>query len=219
MPRRNVPTFWYVIGTASCVMPLLVAANRIRYTPPIPTAWVQTELEQMDVPVSEPQYSPKPVSPEYYYRIPVTPIYKSYPVYAPGRAPAGYMENLKRLAPRLAFDASRLRTREEWVRAGEIVFDAATAYGAVVNIDDLANPEWYAATGIPIAKDGTIPWVRYVIRGTGNVEVGNLSCGFCHTRVLADGSVVKGAQSNFPVDKSVAYRNRRRGTPDQIRED
>ncbi len=195
----------------------LIAADKAPYHPQIPKAWVEAEFEQMDVPVSQPAYSPKAVSPDYYYRIPVIPIYKSYPVYAPGRAPAGYLERLKRLPPELAFDATRLQTKEDWIRAGEIVFDAPASYGTDVSMEDLANPDWYSATGVPIARDGTVPWVRYVIRGTGNVEVGNLSCAFCHTRVLPDGTVAKGAQSNFAFDKAIAFRNRRRGQPDEIR--
>jgi hypothetical protein len=183
------------------------------FAPKVPRAWQQTALEQLDVPVSHPEYSPRHVTEDYYYRIPAALIYKSYPVYAPARAPAGYMEKLKRLAPELAFNPSRLKTKEDWIRAGETVFDAATSYGTEVSMKDLADPEWYATTRVPIAKDGTVPWVRYVIRGTGNVEVGNLSCGFCHTRVLADGSVVKGGQSNFSFDKAVAFRNRRSSTP------
>ena len=183
------------------------------FAPEIPRAWQQTALEQLDVPVSHPEYSPRHVTEDYYYRIPAASIYKSYPVYAPGRAPAGYMEKLKRLSPELAFNPANLKTREDWIRAGETVFDAATSYGTEVSTENLADPAWYAATRVPIARDGTVPWVRYVIRGTGNVEVGNLSCGFCHTRVLADGSVVKGGQSNFSFDKAIAFRNRRSSTP------
>jgi hypothetical protein len=183
----------------------------------IPRVWQKAELEQLDVPVSHPEYSAKHVPEDYYYRIPAAAIYKSYPVYAPGRVPPGYMEKLKHLAPELAFNAAKLQTKDDWIRAGQIVFDAAATYGTDVSADDLANPEWYAATGVPVAKDGTVPWVRYVIRGTGNVEVGNLSCGFCHTRVLPDGSVVKGAQSNFSFDKAIAFRNRKRVPAEEVR--
>lgn len=207
-----------MIASALCLFPsFLVAADKTLYRPQIPKVWVEAELEQMDIPASQSAFSQKAVSPDYYYRIPVAPIYKSYPVYAPGRAPAGYMEKLRSLPPVLAFDSARLQTREDWIRAGEIVFDAAAAYDSDVNVDDVSNPEWYSATGVPTARDGTVPWVRYVIRGRGNVEVGNVSCGFCHTRVLPDGSVVKGAQSNFPFDRAIAYRDRRRGKPDNIR--
>ena len=106
---------------------VLFAGDKAGFRPQIPRIWVEAELEEMDVPVSQPAYSQKAVAPEYYYQIPVAPIYKSYPVYAPGRAPAGYMEKLKRLPPELAFDAARLKTKDDWIRAGEIVFDAPTA--------------------------------------------------------------------------------------------
>ena len=56
-------------------------------------------LERLELPVSKPEYSPKAVSEDYYYRIPAATIYKSYPVYAPGRVPLGYIEKLKRLPP------------------------------------------------------------------------------------------------------------------------
>jgi hypothetical protein len=217
MNRHDLGILRDTIASVICLSTFLVAADKTPYRPQIPKAWIEAELEQMDVPVSQPAYSQKAVSPDYYYRIPVTPIYKSYPVYAPGRVPAGYMEKLKRLPPELAFDPARLRTKEDWIRAGEIVFDAPTAYDAEVNMGEVTNAAWYSATGVPIAKDGTVPWVRYVIRGTGNVEVGNLSCGFCHTRVLPDGSVVKGAQSNFSFDRAIAFRERHRGTPSEIR--
>ena len=207
-----------LILLTTTLVPFLTAGEAM-YRPHIPKTWVQSELDELDVPVSMPAYAQKVVSPDYYYRIPVTPIYKSYPVYAPGRAPAGYMERLKRLRPELAFDPARLKTKEDWIRAGEIVFDAPTAYDVEVDLKEAADPEWYATTSVPIAKDGTIPWLRYVIRGTGTVEVGNLSCGFCHTRVMPDGSVVKAAQSNFSVDRAVAFRDRRRGVRDELRND
>ncbi len=206
-----------VIAATLSASALLLAADKVPFHPQIPKAWVEAGLEQMDVPVSRPAYSQKAVSPDYYYRIPVAPIYKSYPVYAPGRAPAGYLDQLKHLSPELAFNPARLKTKEDWIRAGEVVFNAPTTYGDEVNLEEVASPAWYSATGVPVAKDGTVPWVRYVVRGTGNVEVGNLSCAFCHTRVLSDGTVVKGAQSNFSFDQSIAFRERRRGNPADIR--
>jgi hypothetical protein len=187
------------------------------FRPEIPRVWQSAELERFEVPLSHPEYSPKAVSEEYYYSIPVLPIYKNYPVYAPGRVPLGYMEKLKQLKPELAFDSAKLRTKEDWIRAGELVFNAPTEFGSNVSVEEVGDPKWYAATGIPVARDGTIPWVRYVIRGTGNVELGILSCAFCHTRVLSDGSVVKGAQSNFSFDKAIAFSDRRRTKPEDAR--
>jgi hypothetical protein len=63
-----------------------------------------------------------------------------------------------------------------------------------------------------------MPYARYVIREKGKIELGNLSCSFCHTRVLPDGTVIKGGQGNFPFDKSIPFWERRRLSADQIRQ-
>jgi hypothetical protein len=75
----------------------------------------------------------------------------------------------------------------------------------------------YACTSLSISRDGTVPWVRYAVRATGNVEIGTLSSGFCQTRALSDGSVVKEAQNNFALDKAIAFQDRHRGIPDAVR--
>jgi hypothetical protein len=50
-----------------------------------------------------------------------------------------------------------------------------------------------------------LPDLRYVIREKGKIELGSISCATCHSRVLPDGSVVKGAQSNFPFERARAH--------------
>ena len=87
------------------------------------------------------------------------------------------------------------------------IFDAPIYYTnhRVVALADVRNPEWYQATGAPVAKDGTLPYVRYVVRQKGTVDLGNFACGFCHTRLMPDGSSIKGAQGNFPFEKSKAW--------------
>jgi hypothetical protein len=42
-----------------------------------------------------------------------------------------------------------------------------------------------------------------VIKEKGKIEVGILSCGMCHTRVMPDGQILKGAQGNFPSDRAL----------------
>jgi hypothetical protein len=64
-----------------------------------------------------------------------------------------------------------------------------------------------------VLKDGTLPFYRYVIREKGKVEIGALSCSMCHTRVMPDGSIIKGAQGNFPFDRAFAW-DYRHGSPD-----
>ena len=68
------------------------------------------QMAALELPLADPSVSPKHVPADYYYRIPVRPIYKSYPVYAPGKEPQGYREWLKKQQPETVFDVSRLKT-------------------------------------------------------------------------------------------------------------
>jgi hypothetical protein len=132
-------------------------------------------------------------------------IYKTYPVYRPSREPAGYMDWLKQQEPEIAFDLSRLRTREDWVKAGEVVFNAPTSYGPVFfSAANLRDPSFFEKNGMPVANDGTVPFARWVIRRRGEVELGSMGCNTCHTRVMTDGAVVPGAQGNNPGDRQGA---------------
>ena len=55
---------------------------------------------------------------------------------------------------------------------------------------------------MPLTLEGTVPFYRYVVREKGKVELGSFSCGTCHTRILPDGTIVKGAQGNFPMGRA-----------------
>jgi hypothetical protein len=78
-----------------------------------------------------------------------------------------------------------------------------------IGVDDVRDPEFLKRTGVPVARDGTIPALRYVVRKKGTVELGSFACGMCHTRVQPDGTLIKGAQGNFPGDRVVAFTLRR----------
>src|SRR6476660_1583032 len=71
--------------------------------PNIPRVWVDSEIAALEVPLANPAGSPKHISAEYYYSIPVRPIYKSYPVYAPGHEPPGYFDRLTRQEPEIVW--------------------------------------------------------------------------------------------------------------------
>jgi len=192
----------------------------------VPRIWDDQAIATLEVPLANPVGSPKHISSDYYYRIPVRPIYKNYPVYAPGHEPAGYMEWLKGREPEIEWDDAGqkppLQTRADWIHAGELVFDSPIFYTThrILTLDDVHNPKWYEATGAPIAKDGTLPYVRYVIRKKGEVDLGNFACGFCHTRVMADGTAIKGAQGNFPFEKSKAWGFQQASTtPEELSEE
>ncbi len=199
-----------------CVIVAIAAAGahylhgQDAFSPVIPRSWDEEALGRLEVPLPNPEFSPRAVPADYYYRIPVRPIYRGYPVYAPGKEPPGYFETLSQREPEVIWndDAGirpRVATRADWIRAGEAVFDAAIFYDGVSTAAQVRNPDWHAQVRPPVTAEGILPFTTYVIRKKGKVELGNNACGFCHTRVLPDGAVVKGAQGNFAFDRAIAY--------------
>ena len=195
-------------GAASGTFLMLFAGIAARagtpavFHPEIPRAWDEREVSLFQVLLSERDRSPRYMSSQEYYAQQVRPIYKTYPVYAPGREPAGYMEALGQKDPQIAFDVSKLHTKEDWIRAGETVFDAAPEPIPVppLQLMKLLTRQM----NIPTTPDGVIPFLTYVVRKKGEVEMNLFSCATCHTRVLPDGSLVKGAQGNAPFEQTFA---------------
>ncbi len=183
---------------------LLSVGALLLQQPLVPRTWDARELAAFELPLVQADRSAQHATPDYYYRLAVRPIYKSYPVYAPGSEPAGYMEWLAQHEPALAFDPLALATDAEWIAAGEAVFDAPLGYGATFKVATLRDRGWYERNHVPVTKDGIMPFSRYVIRKKGVVEAGSGSCLMCHARVMADGTLLKGAQGNFPADRIVA---------------
>ena len=178
-------------------------SNRL---PAIPRTWDDEAMLSLEVPLARAEASPKYVPSSYYYQMPVRPIYKSYPVYYPGKEPAGYMNSLSKETPQVIFDATKLKTEEDWIKAGEIVFDAPIEFeDSGLLFSGVRDKAWYEQNHVPVTKDGVFPFMRYVVREKGKVELGVLSCAACHTRVMPDGTTIKGAQGNFPDDRAFAY--------------
>jgi hypothetical protein len=185
------------------------------FQPNVPQTWDDAALAETELPLAKPvkrQHVPS----EYYYRIPVRPIYKTYPVYHPDKEPAGYFDQLRRAQPQLLWDDKgtrpKLETREDWVRAGELVFDAGIIFTTNTMLGPSAGPAllvrdraWHEQTAAPVTPEGILPFVRYVIREQGKVEIGTLSCAMCHTRVMPDGTTIRGAQGNFPFARAFAF--------------
>lgn len=177
----------------------------------IPRIWDDAAMADLELPLSNPIWSPKHISADYYYRIPVRPIYKQYPVYAPGHEPPGYLDWLKQQDPRIIWDdkghAPPLQTEADWISAGELVFGTQIFFPETggVAFEDVRNAAWYEKGGVPVAADGTLPFVNYVIRQKGKIELGSFSCAMCHTRVMPGGAILKGAQGNFPLERAAAH--------------
>ena len=182
----------------SCWLISTFAVSAQPFHPDIPRTWDDREVAAFQLPLAQRDRSPRYLSSLEYYALKVRPIYRTYPVYVAGREPTGYFESLKQKEPEIVFDASKLRTNEDWIRAGEQVFEASP------------DPQPAPPAPLPLppailvrtTRDGVIPYLRYVIRKKGVIEFGvATSCAACHTRVLDDGTVVEGAQGNLPVDQ------------------
>jgi hypothetical protein len=63
-----------------------------------------------------------------YYALRVRSIYKSYPAYAPGQEPDGYLDSLRQKDPEVIFEADKLRTKEDWILAGKAVFESENSF-------------------------------------------------------------------------------------------
>jgi hypothetical protein len=205
--HRKLPLLIFVLLCGCAILAIRGSAQKKTTTwqSNIPKTWVDAEMAELEVPLADPAGSPKHISAEFYYRIPVRQVYKSYPIYHPDKEPAGYFDWLKQQQPEIAFDATKLKTEEDWIKAGEVVFDATLVYlPPITPFTDVRNPAWYRELQQPLAKDGTLPFYRYVIREKGQIEVTFDSCASCHTRVLSDGTVIKGAQGNISFAQAYA---------------
>jgi hypothetical protein len=169
--------------------------------PVIPPFWDADLLHDYELPLATPAMSPSHVSRDYYYALAERPLFKSYPIYHPDREPAGYLERLRAATPERVFEPANLKTDADWIAAGRDVFEMPIDYGGpIVTVANVRDAAWYSRHRMPLTKDGTLPFARYVVREKGKVEVGNLACSMCHTRVMADGTAILGAQGNFPFD-------------------
>lgn len=162
------------------------------FHPVIPKAWDDKEVVQFEMPLAQADRSPRYMAAEEYYALKVRPIYRSYPVYAPGREPPGYIESLKQKEPEVIFDASKLLTMQDWIQAGKLVFESDVLFRPAPATAPSVQP------ALPPSRGGILaffmPGYRYYVRKKGVVEIGINACANCHTRVMPDGSFLEGAQ-------------------------
>src|SRR4051812_32142218 len=148
-----------------------------RFDPVIPRTWDDASIQTLEVPLAHASASPVHVNASYYYRIPVRPIYKSYPVYESSHEPKGYWKWLQNREPVILWDDSGhrppLQTEADWIKAGELVFQAPIAFDSEGFLPELRDPnsEMYRAIGVPTTPEGVNPFVHWVIRKKGNVEL------------------------------------------------
>src|SRR5262252_738785 len=169
-----------IVATLLLVLGASAAQTQRTAAVEIPKTWDDAEIARHEIPLADPAASPPTRVVRLLLPDPVRPIYKGYPVYAPGHEPSGYMDWLKQQDPVIVWDdgvrGPPLQTEADWIRAGAMVFEAPISGNTNIVVDDVRNQEWLEKTATPIAEDGTLPYFQYIVRRKGVVELGNLSC-------------------------------------------
>jgi len=204
--------------TQSLILLLTWAASLAAqpFRPEIPQFWDDHAVEGFELPLARRDHSPRHLTAKEYYALKVQPIYKTYPMYEPGREPAGYLDWLKQQEPEIVFDPAKLKTEADWIAAGKLVFEHEP------QLFPLPKSGLFFKTPLPASKEGILPYFipgnRYIIRQKGVLEVGINSCAGCHTRVMPDGSYLPGAQGvvDFRIEEATLVRVRAM-TPESLK--
>jgi hypothetical protein len=189
----------------SCVVFLsILGFEAMKDTFQIPKTWDIAEIAKITLPRADPSTLVIPVSEDYYYKIPVMKVYKSYPVRLLDSASnKRYIDSLKTLEPVNVFQEPP-QSEQDLIRLGEAVFHAPLetflykdTFLGIIN-KDIKDSE------IPVAN-GIFPYYNYIIDDSSKVRLGVFSCAMCHTRVMKGGLTVKGAQGTFPLDRQNGF--------------
>ena len=166
----------------------------------VPRLWTDRALSTWALPIAGVKATPKFYTEAEYYAAPVDEV-RTYPVYLKSREPAGYRDWMRKQGPQPLIEPAKLNSEADWIAAGQDVFDGlhlaefrTVDPGAFRWADD---PDLVAHEGVTVAADGTIPGVRWLIDHDRQLKLTLAECSGCHTRILPDGSIVRGAQRNL----------------------
>ena len=181
-----------------------------------PRIWDEQALADWSTPVAALGVRPGHFSAAEYYATP-SENQRTYPVYRPGREPDGYWEWLQKQKPEPLVDAASLRTREDWLKAGQQAFrELADPFIRTADpeiIRAARDPKSY--DGVWTLPDGRLLNTRWIVTEHG-IEIGVTACSSCHSLPRADGTVVWAAPPGRPPNgarTSVPVRLGRNGDP------
>jgi mono/diheme cytochrome c family protein len=160
-----------------------------------PRFWNDRDLQDWATPVAGLNVRPGHYSETEYYSAPIGEYVRTYPVYLPGREPAGYWEMLQKTKPEPLI-TSGARTMVEWVNEGRRIFHELDLpylrnYDPKV-IQLLRSADECRKLGGHAQKDGTMLGYRWVPTSKG-LALSQQDCAVCHSRVMPDGGIVDGA--------------------------
>jgi hypothetical protein len=186
-----------------------VAAQRAtEWRPEIPRVWDEAALADWATPVAGLNVRPTHMTSAAYYALPEENL-RTYPVYLPGREPLGYAEMIRTIGPQPLIEPETLKTKQDWIRAGERVFrDSVVLRTFDPKLIAMARDR-QSLNVVPLA-DGTVNALRWVPTKQG-VALGFANCSACHTLYLPPNNTPVPGASSFA---STGFRN---GLGGQIR--
>ncbi len=189
----------------SIALVVLVLAQVQSQSDLVPRAWDDRAVADFELPLAVPERSPRHIRAAQYYTMPVAGMWKSYPLYRPDKEPPGYIEWLKQQEPTELHPFHPHMSSRDWTDAGSLVFDMPTRFIDLEPNDPEHTVAFYRDLNIPTRPDGVMPFRRYYIREKGRIEIGMDHCGSCHTRLMSDGTLLRGAQGNLPQSREAAW--------------
>jgi len=174
----------------------------------IPKVWDEAALKDWVTPVAGLNVRPTHMSEEEYYSMPES-ILRSYPIYMPGREPKGYWEMLQRIGPESLVKPEDLKTEEDWIATGRLVFEQASL-PQMISLDprvisELRSREFLQGHRVEPDSDGAIPGFRWVptSKGVGLSRGG--SCVGCHSLTRTDGLRISGAPARAEISRARSF--------------
>ncbi|HMF95055.1 MAG TPA: hypothetical protein VKE96_12205 [Vicinamibacterales bacterium] len=167
----------------------------------VPRIWDDRALDDWATPLAGVNIRPGHyTSAEYYVTAPDN--LRTYPVYPPDREPAGYWESLQRQTPRPLVDVSAIRSREDWIAAGERAFREIDKVSARTDDPELLRLARDPSTfkDVDTLPDGSILDLRWVVTSRG-VELTTSECAACHRHIRADKSVMFAGPPDGPGER------------------
>ena len=156
----------------------------------VPKIWDDDALRDWATPIAALNVRPAHVSSAEYYGIRGDNL-RTYPIYHPDSEPPGYWDDLQKKRPEPLVDASLMRSRADWIAAGDRAFREAdhfwsrTADPAIIK--QARDPASF--TGVLKLPDGTAFGPRWVVTDHG-ISVSYPACSNCHYTFRADGSIM-----------------------------
>jgi mono/diheme cytochrome c family protein len=185
---------WLLVAVPVAALAIVLGATR-PWAQKIPRVWDEVAMADWATPLAGLNQRPTHLSPAEYYAIPEENL-RTYPVYMPGREPAGYWEALLAAGPQPLIEPDDLETEADWIAAGEKVFFDSVVLRTfdpevIATARDRAAME---ALGTGPLPDGTVNTLRWVPTKDG-IALGFTNCSACHLLFLPDNTQVPGASS------------------------